>query len=63
MWRDIAVANRANLARSLGEFIKQLDGLRKMVRAGDEAALTRFFAQAKQRRDAWCHTAGQASTE
>lgn len=53
MWRDIAMANRDNLAKSLGQFISELRGLQRAVRQGDEAGLARFFEQAKRRRDAW----------
>ena len=63
MWRDIAIANRANLAKGLDQFIGELRSLQKSVRAGDEKALTRFFEQAKQRRDAWCGQNGFASSE
>ena len=63
MWRDIALANRANLAGELGRFIGELRALQKSVRTGDEKALTRFFEQAKQRRDAWCGQNGFASSE
>lgn len=63
MWRDIAVANRANLAKSLGELIAELRVLQKTVRAGDGESLARFFAKAKERRDAWCNKAGFASPE
>jgi prephenate dehydrogenase len=63
MWRDIAVANRANISKSLGKFIGELRVLQKAVRAGDGEALAWFFAEAKERRDAWCNQAGFASTE
>ncbi len=63
MWRDIALANRGNLAGELGRFIGELRALQKLVRAGNEQALARFFKQAKQRRDAWCGQNGFASSE
>jgi prephenate dehydrogenase len=63
MWRDIAVANRAHLAKSLGDFIAELSKLQKQVRAGNEKVLARFFKQAKQRRDAWCNKSGLNSPE
>ena len=53
MWRDIAVANRENLARALGAFIDDLRGLREAILAGDVKRLEEFFTTAKQRRDAW----------
>jgi prephenate dehydrogenase len=63
MWRDIVVANRANLAKGLEQFIGELRTLQKFVRAGDEKALARFFEQAKQRRDAWCGQNGFGASE
>ena len=57
MWRDIAVANRRNLAQGLDKFMGELRALQKLVQAGDEEALGRFFVEAKQRRDAWMATA------
>jgi len=63
MWRDIALANRVNLAKSLGAFIRELRALQRRVKSGDEKALARFFEQAKRRRDGWCNQAGYASPE
>jgi len=63
MWRDIAVANRTNLSKTLGKFIGELRALQKKVQAGDEKALAKFFEQAKLRRDGWCNQAGYASSE
>jgi prephenate dehydrogenase len=54
MWRDIALANRENLVRGLGEFLGGLRDFQRALEAGDEAAVIRFFQVAKQRRDAWC---------
>jgi prephenate dehydrogenase len=53
MWRDIAVTNRENLARDLGQFIDNLADLRAKLQAGDSQAIQEFFAEAKRRRDAW----------
>jgi len=63
MWRDIAFANRRNLAKDLNQFIGELRALQKSVRVGDEKALTRFFERAKERRDDWCGRNGFASPE
>lgn len=63
MWRDIAVANRANLGKTLGDFIRELRALQKLVQRGDQKKLSRFFEQAKQRRDAWCGRSGSTSPE
>jgi prephenate dehydrogenase len=53
MWRDIAVANREQLAKVLGVYIEDMQGLRRAIEAGDTAALEKFFTQAKKRRDKW----------
>ncbi|MEY4386569.1 MAG: hypothetical protein RLY20_1852 [Verrucomicrobiota bacterium] len=63
MWRDIALANRVNLAKGLEQFIGELRTLQKHVRSGNEAALAKFFEQAKARRDAWCDKNGFRSPE
>ena len=63
MWRDIAIANRGNLAKVLDQFIGELRSLQKLVRTGDEKALTRFFEQAKKLRDDWCGQNGSGSSE
>jgi prephenate dehydrogenase len=59
MWRDIALANRGHLRRALEEFIRQLERVQALLEQGDAAALERWFATAKTRRDRWCaaHTA------
>ena len=53
MWRDIAVSNRQNLARELGEFIEDLQEVRAALEKGDSRRIEEFFAEAKKRRDAW----------
>jgi prephenate dehydrogenase len=53
MWRDIALANRENLARILGDFTAALESLRQAIARGDGPALDEFLSTAKQRRDAW----------
>ena len=59
MWRDIALANRKNLAKSLEAFIADLQKFQRLVKKGDAKAIMKFFETAKQRRDDWC--AGCAS--
>jgi prephenate dehydrogenase len=54
MWRDIALANRQNLARAVKGFIADLGKFQQALARADHAAVTRFFETAKQRRDAWC---------
>jgi cyclohexadieny/prephenate dehydrogenase len=63
MWRDIALANRENLAEMLGTLADQLQALRRVIAAGDSAALEKFFQAAKQRRDAWCAHGASPSPE
>ncbi len=53
MWRDIALANRESLARSLDELVVELRAARRLIEDGNQEALGSFFARAKQRRDAW----------
>ncbi|MBU6401175.1 MAG: prephenate dehydrogenase/arogenate dehydrogenase family protein, partial [Verrucomicrobia bacterium] len=54
MWRDIALANRENLARVLGVFIEDMQEFQLALEHGDQQAIEEFFVKAKQRRDAWC---------
>lgn len=63
MWRDIALANRSNLVRSLDGFVDELQRFRRLVKAGDARAIAKFFETAKQRRDAWCAGCASASPE
>jgi prephenate dehydrogenase len=53
MWRDIAIANRKNLARVLGVFIEDLQEFCLALDKGDVKAIEEFFEQAKHRRDQW----------
>jgi prephenate dehydrogenase len=53
MWRDIAVANRANLSRALGKLVDDLERFRRTLRRGDADAIAKFFEVAKARRDKW----------
>ena len=52
MWRDIALANRQNLARALETFARgsaEISGAR--LGAGTREAVARFFEQARERRE------------
>ncbi|MFM1767698.1 MAG: hypothetical protein RJA22_227 [Verrucomicrobiota bacterium] len=53
MWRDIALANRRNLARVLGVFIEDLQEFQRALETQDSRAIEEFFRQAKLRRDNW----------
>jgi prephenate dehydrogenase len=59
MWRDIALANRKNLGRSVDAFVAELKKFRRALAKADAVTIAKFFATAKQRRDDWC--AGGAS--
>src|SRR5207247_3059613 len=53
MWRDIALANRKNLARVLGVFVGVLRGFKPALENGEHKVVEEFVEKAKQRRDAW----------
>jgi prephenate dehydrogenase len=63
MWRDIALANRKNLARSLEVFAAELKKFQAKLRAGDAAAIESFFTTAKSRRDHWCANGNSTASE
>jgi prephenate dehydrogenase len=63
MWRDIALANRQNLSRALERFTQGLQKFRRALRSGDAEAVTKFFEQAKERRELWSKGAGSLSPE
>lgn len=54
MWRDIAMANRKNLARVLGVFIEDLQEFQLALERADTKTIAEFFETAKFRRDQWC---------
>lgn len=63
MWRDIALANRKNLAKSLDIFIRDLKEFQSALKKGNANAAEKFFTQAKKRRDAWCARCASPSPE
>jgi prephenate dehydrogenase len=63
MWRDIALANRSNLARELGAFVGDLQKFQRALRKSDARAIAKFFEIAKQRRDDWCACCASPSPE
>jgi prephenate dehydrogenase len=63
MWRDIALANRQNLSRALEMFTDGLLDFRRALESGDAGAVTRFFEQARSRREQWAKSAGSPSPE
>ncbi len=62
MWRDIALANRTNLARDLSRVIRDLGQLRAALQRGDERYLERFLAGAKAARDQWAARAARSTS-
>jgi prephenate dehydrogenase len=63
MWRDIALANRKNLSRSVDAFVSELKKFQAALKTGDAKAVEKYFATAKQRRDNWCANAAVISSE
>jgi prephenate dehydrogenase len=63
MWRDIALANRKHLARSMDAFVIELKKFQSALKGGDGKAVENFFTTAKQRRDRWCVKSITESTE
>jgi prephenate dehydrogenase len=48
IWRDICVANRNAVGKSLGDYIRRLEQLKKWIDAGKAAPLEREFARANE---------------
>ncbi|MEI7534492.1 MAG: prephenate dehydrogenase/arogenate dehydrogenase family protein [Verrucomicrobiae bacterium] len=63
MWRDIALANRKNLFRSVDTFMVELKKFQAALKRGDAKAVEHFFLTAKQRRDDWCAKSVATSSE
>jgi len=63
MWRDIALANRKNIGKSLDAFIADLKKFRRALAKADVNGITRFFKTAKKRRDNWCACCASPSPE
>ena len=63
MWRDIALANRKNLGRSLDAFIADLKKFRRILAKADPKAVAKVFETAKKRRDNWCAGCASPSPE
>jgi prephenate dehydrogenase len=53
MWRDICLANRDQLLKELDAFSAKTSRMRKMLEAGDGAALEKLFAEAREARNRW----------
>jgi prephenate dehydrogenase len=63
MWRDIALANRKYISRSVDAFVLEIKKFQSALKGGDEKAVEKYFATAKQRRDNWCAKAVSTSSE
>jgi prephenate dehydrogenase len=63
MWRDIALANRKNLSRSVDSFVSELKKFQSALKSGDAGAVEKLFAMAKGRRDNWCACLASTSSE
>lgn len=63
MWRDISLANRKNLSRSLDTFIRDLKQFQSALKKSEAKAIEKFFATAKERRDNWCACCASPSAE
>jgi len=51
MWRDVFIANREAVLRSLDAFTRDLSGLRQAIEAGDANTLLGVFTRAKSARE------------
>jgi len=63
MWRDIALANRKHVARSVDAFAAELKKFQSALKRDDASAVETFFANAKRRRDNWCACSASTSSE
>lgn len=63
MWRDIALANRRSLRVALDDFVRELQHVQAVLRRGKSAEISKLFATAKARRDAWCAACASPSPE
>jgi prephenate dehydrogenase len=53
MWRDIALANRKHVARSVTAFISELQRFEQVLKKNDEKGIEKFFETARSRRETW----------
>ena len=63
MWRDIALANKKNLAKSLDAFVSELQKFQRVLKKSDAKAVSKYFEVAKSRRDNWCASSASTSSE
>lgn len=53
MWRDIALANSAELGKAIDALIAKLSSFRRMLGEQDANAIHKFFQVARERREGW----------
>jgi prephenate dehydrogenase len=63
MWRDIVLANRKNISRSVDSFVAELKKFQSAIKRSDAKTVENYFATAKQRRDNWCACLASTSSE
>ena len=63
MWRDIALANRKNLSRSVDALVGELKKFQTALKTGNGKSAETFFETAKSRRDNWCACLASTSSE
>jgi prephenate dehydrogenase len=63
MWRDIALANRKNIVRSVDAYLAELKKFQTALKASDARAIEKFFTTAKSRRDLWCTNGNATASE
>lgn len=63
MWRDIILANRKNISRSVDAYMAELEKFQLALKASNAKAVEKFFATAKARRDEWCANSPSTSFE
>lgn len=63
MWRDITLANRKNISKSMDALVAELKRFQTALKKSDAQAISLFFATAKSRRDHWCAGATSLSSE
>lgn len=56
MWRDICLANRSAIVKTLERFGQDLEGLAEAIRGGDGEAILAVFRRAKEARDRYAET-------
>ena len=60
LWRDIVLANRGHVGRSLGVLVADLQEFQRALEDCDGAAIEEFFANARRRREAWLESGAEA---